>query len=146
MTFPQWPRLRMRPTPALSSVSAIEKNTAMTMTKITTMMAVMMVSRRVGQVTLFVSLRTCCRNCNGFVFAIVLPPHRPEYTYPGAHFEIPPRKCKAGQYKTEGAAKPHPPAIIDSAKKADRLIRVKLAGAVGIEPTTYGFGDRRSTS
>jgi hypothetical protein len=35
-----------------------------------TMIVVITVSRRVGHVTLLVSVRTCCMNWNGFVFAM----------------------------------------------------------------------------
>ena len=41
------------------------------------MMVVIMVSRRVGQVTLSVSARTSWRNLNGLTFAIVLPHRSP---------------------------------------------------------------------
>jgi hypothetical protein len=39
---------------------------------IITMMVVIMVSLRVGQVTFSASCLTCCMNCNGLVFAIIL--------------------------------------------------------------------------
>ena len=38
---------------------------------INTMTVVIIVSLRVGHVTFEVSARTCCKNSNGFVFAIV---------------------------------------------------------------------------
>jgi hypothetical protein len=37
-----------------------------------TMMVVIMVSRRVGQVTLSVSARTSCKNLNGLTFAMTI--------------------------------------------------------------------------
>ena len=45
--------------------SATKKNTEDTATMMNTMIVVIMVSRRVGQVTLAVSERTSCRNLNG---------------------------------------------------------------------------------
>ena len=35
---------------------------------------------------------------------------------------------------------------IKQKRKIPRTRRGDLAGAVGLEPTTYGFGDRRSTN
>ena len=54
-----------------------------------TMMVVITVSLRVGQVTLETSVRTCCRNSNGFVLAILFLVRSNSTAAPAS----PPAKC-----------------------------------------------------
>ena len=65
-----------RRTPKRMIWSATRKNTLASTTMTNTMTVVIEVSLRVGQVTLAASARTCCRNSNGFVFAILSQPRR----------------------------------------------------------------------
>ena len=79
---------------------------------------VIAVSRRVGQVTLLVSLRTCCRNWNGFVFAICRFRHN---------------------MKTEGAALSPIPGWKPCEESVARLVREELAGAAGTRTRDLRF-------
>src|SRR5512135_3273258 len=82
-----------------------------------TMIVVITVSRRVGQVTLDTSVRTCCRNSKGFVLAISNP-------------------CRLKtSFRLVFAPAPSP--------LGAKLLTV--AGVEGLEPPTPGFGDRCSS-
>lgn len=58
-------------TPQRKTASTPRKKTEANATMIITITVVIMVSRRVGHVTLSVSARTCWMNSNGFVFAMI---------------------------------------------------------------------------
>src|SRR3712207_3252721 len=112
-----------------------------------TIAVVIMVSFRDGQVTLEASFRTCWRNSNGFVFAILCHPGRraaagrplswrsgehPTPKLTGARSD-PPRATRL-EIRWLGAA------IHENARPVD-----PLAGVEGLEPPTPGFGDRCSS-
>jgi hypothetical protein len=87
-----------------------------------TMTVVMIVSRRLGQVTFDTSVRTCCKNSNGFVLAISVLTHEIR--------SIPPRVKLQYRVRLAVVAKPRP---------------LTVAGVEGLEPPTPGFGDRCSS-
>src|ERR1051325_8693763 len=62
----------MNVTSVLNTQSAARKNNAVAIDMASTMIVVMTVSRRVGQVTLATSVRTCWINSKGFVLAIIV--------------------------------------------------------------------------
>src|SRR3954462_8755993 len=102
MMCPQWPRPSSRPTACFRTRSEIMKKIDAAMAKMKTITAVVTVSRRLGQVTFDVSLRTCCRNWNGFVFAIACPPSIAGNPAPY------PKSQDLETKETEGAAEPIP--------------------------------------
>src|SRR3990170_7287477 len=63
----------MNVTRVLKMQSAARKKSAAATDMSSTMTVVIMVSRRVGQVTLATSVRTCCMNSKGLVLAIFSP-------------------------------------------------------------------------
>src|SRR3990170_7202517 len=70
---PYRPRPKTNVTRLLKTQSAARKKSAAATDMSSTMTVVIMVSRRVGQVTLATSVRTCCRNSKGLVLAIFSP-------------------------------------------------------------------------
>src|SRR4029450_5693223 len=62
----------MNVTSVLNTQSAARKNNAVAIDMASTMTVVMTVSRRVGQVTLATSVRTCWTNSKGLVLAIII--------------------------------------------------------------------------
>src|SRR5688572_19491655 len=67
------PKPKTNVTSVLNTQSAARKNSAAAIDISKTMTVVITVSRRVGQVTLATSVRTCCKNSKGFVLAIFSP-------------------------------------------------------------------------
>src|SRR5450759_3001703 len=64
------PKPKTNVTSVLKAESTARKKSAVATDMMSTMIVVITVSRRVGQVTLATSVRTCCRNSKGFVLAI----------------------------------------------------------------------------
>ena len=87
-----------------------------------TMTVVMIVSRRLGQVTFDTSVRTCCRNSKGSFSPSLFLTHEIR--------SIPPRVKLQYRVRLAVVAKPRP---------------LTVAGVEGLEPPTPGFGDRCSS-
>src|SRR5690606_6024359 len=99
-------------------VSARKKNTIANATMMKTITVVMIVSRRVGQVTFEVSARTCWRNSSGLVFAISLlkcPLRHPArwshfpFFWPGTAPRLAIRRL--GQWQEWRGSNPQPPVL-----------------------------------
>src|SRR5262249_55163937 len=112
------------------------KKTAAAADMMNTIRVVIMVSRRVGHVTLLVSDRTSCRNLNGLTFAIsisALPCLRTRARRTARN--VGPVRHFAVIYTREFRKSPSPGLKAISS----------LAGVEGLEPPTPGFGDRCSS-
>src|SRR6516162_9199941 len=109
--------------------SASRKNTAVTTTMTNTMAVVIAVSRRVGQVTFWASVRTSCKNLHGLIFAMI------------------PAAAWSGVGRSPG--EPLALQALSATRYIGRLqvnsAHSSLAGVEGLEPPTPGFGDRCSS-
>ena len=150
--------------------SATKKKIEDTATIMNTMIVVIMVSRRVGQVTLAVSERTSCRNLNGLKAIVGVRIRsagnvvsRRDFSYfrnPDSPLVRPTLfrrmsrqagsivrgfQCRAG-YPSKRADSRCRYLLWDGLQVKVRILGQKLAGAAGLEPSTLGFGDRCSTN
>src|SRR5690242_19622589 len=109
--------------------SATRKNTEAIATMTKTMAVVTIVSLRDGHVTLRVSSRTSWRNLNGDVAILDAVLSQPVVNRCFLK-SIPAGRARGAQAIRAGRLSPYP----------------RLAGAEGLEPPTFGFGDLRSTN
>src|SRR5579863_2929561 len=118
ISLPQPAELNTQRTSTPSAESTARKNTIVTPTMMNTSMVVSHVSRQLGHVTLLPSRRTSRKNASA------------------------PPRVRAGA----GNSLPALSAVAVFFVSAITSFVRRLAGVEGLEPTAYGFGDRRSTN
>ena len=127
------------------------KNSAAIVTMIKTITVVIQTSFQVGHVTFAASWRTSWRNWNGFTVA-ALPSWVMGYSVDDTRLSGHPAFQHVRHAHLRSAALFERILSLrakKSSQSANRLAQKlarELAGAEGLEPPTFGFGDRRSTN